>query len=152
LGRLGLKRIKNIKDLVSFWEKDANFILKSNPFKASDDKQSYNKYSNITRASFLCWLKKYTCEVCGFKNDTRSFNFHHVDPSKKKFNVLGSLGGKNKVKIIKEILKCVYVCENCHYKIHSQEGGLDEHYKIINRRRYSYIQNLLGSSRRGKVG
>jgi hypothetical protein len=152
LEKHGLKHINTIKELVSIWERDTNFILKNSPYKQGEQKKEYNQYANSTRASFLCWLKEYTCEMCNFKNETRSFNFHHVDSSKKKMNVLGSVGRKNKVKIIKEVLKCVYVCENCHYKIHAQEGGLDGQYEIINRRRYSYISNLLGGTKRSRVG
>lgn len=132
-------------------ERDRNFIIKDNPFMPSD-RSNYNRFQNSVKASFLCWLKDFTCEVCEFRNPTRSFHFHHVDPKKKKLNILGGLGKKNKVKLIKEVLKCVYVCENCHYKIHAQEGGLNGNYEIINRRRHSYISNLLGGTKRGKVG
>lgn len=152
LEKIGLKPINNIKELVSIWERDTNFILKSSPYSQVENKKEYNQYANATRGSFLCWLKAFTCELCKFKNETRAFNFHHVDPSRKKMNVLGSMGCKNKVKVLKEILKCVYLCENCHYKIHAQEGGLDVKYEIINRRRYTYISNLLGSTKRGRMG
>ena len=57
-----------------------------------------------------------------------------------------------KMKLVKEVFKCVDVCENCHYKIHSEEGGINGQYVIINRRRHSYIQNLLGSANRSSMG
>ena len=86
-------------------ERDRNFLLKDNPYKSKTNRSNYNRFQNSVKASFLCWLKDYTCEVCSFRNPTRSFNFHHFDPSKKKLTVLGALGKKNKVKLIKEVLK-----------------------------------------------
>ena len=52
--------------------------------------------------------------------------------------------GKWYAKYFKEILKCVYVCENCHYQRHADMGDVNEDFTTINRRRHTYIQNLLG--------
>lgn len=137
-------------------EKDGHTLMGENgvnPYKSTGaDRKNYLKFNNNIRRSFLCWLKDFTCETCNFYNPTKTLHFHHVYPKKKQGSIMTMVGGKNKMKLFKEIFKCVYVCENCHYKIHSEEGGIDGHYEIINRRRHSYIQNLLGSSNRSSMG
>tara|TARA_B100000029_G_scaffold479166_1_gene525980 strand:- start:287 stop:694 length:408 start_codon:yes stop_codon:yes gene_type:complete len=134
-------------------EKDAKVlagITGVNPFKSQS--KNYKKFNNNVRRSFICWLKDFTCEVCKFKNETKTFHFHHVDPKRKKGRVIPMATGKNRIKLFKEIFKCVYVCENCHYKIHAEEGGLNGQYEIINRWRHSYISDLLGGPNGGTMG
>ena len=61
------------------------------------------------------------CLICGEK-ETCCLDFHHIDPSKKVFNV--SL--RNRVsneKLEEELSKCIILCANCHRKVHA--GILD---------------------------
>ncbi len=59
------------------------------------------------------------CAYCG-ENHPAVLQFHHRDPSQKKFNVSEFVtrqwGGMEKLK--KEIEKCDIVCANCHLKYH----------------------------------
>lgn len=60
---------------------------------------------------------KTPCVKCG---ETRPYliQFHHIDPSEKKF-VLGSTGVfKNKQLIESESKKCICLCSNCHIEYH----------------------------------
>jgi hypothetical protein len=147
LEKLGLTHIKTLEDLDLFIRQMTTLLNQSNPHSTIHCRKKYDKYYHKVRSSVYPWLFEYTCQDCGLVNATRSFHFHHLDPTKKQFNILGGDGGagrKDKLKIFKEIFKCVYVCENCHYQRHADMGDLDEDFKAINRRRHTYIQNLLG--------
>lgn len=67
----------------------------------------FNNYKNT--------LKCYTCE----ENHRACIEFHHRDPSKKKYNIAEMvIWGISKEKILKEIKKCDILCANCHKKLH----------------------------------
>ena len=121
-----------------------NMLHKTNPYKQKTDRKAYDRYFHKVRAGFFAWLFDFTCQDCGLRNETRSLNFHHVIPEDKELTIIQNAGIQDKIKLFKEILKCVYVCENCHYQRHADMGDLDEDFTTINRRRHTYIQNLLG--------
>jgi hypothetical protein len=57
------------------------------------------------------------CQHCGFSETLFALDWHHVDPSKKKFSVSeGRAGNYERAKAESE--KCVLVCKNCHVMIH----------------------------------
>ena len=68
------------------------------------------------------WLdslkKESKCSKCG---EERWFclEYHHIDPSKKKFGIAVSVSiGYGKKRILEEIKKCIVLCANCHRKLH----------------------------------
>ena len=61
-----------------------------------------------------------SCRVCGYDRCIVNLHFHHVDPTKKSFNVNPS-SGKSLAAYRAEAAKCVLVCANCHGEI---EAGL----------------------------
>lgn len=63
------------------------------------------------------YKKTLSCVSCGEK-ETCCLEFHHLDPSKKDFNIGMSLFHSDK-KFQEEIEKCICVCANCHKKIHA---------------------------------
>jgi 5-methylcytosine-specific restriction endonuclease McrA len=146
LEKRGLKHIKTLEDLVVFMKQMNSMLVTTNPYKQKTklEKRKYDAYLYKIRAGFYAWLFDFTCQDCGLRNDTRTLNFHHVIPEDKELTILMSTGWKDKLKHFKEILKCVYICENCHYQRHADMGDLDEDFTAINRRRHTYIQNLLG--------
>lgn len=62
------------------------------------------------------------CSRCGYKKNIASLVFHHLDPSKKKFNI-GSrtIVRKSRKEVEEEISKCIVLCQNCHNEIHYPE-------------------------------
>lgn len=61
------------------------------------------------------------CVVCG-ELEVCCLDFHHIDPSQKKFEISQYLRGSATYtfeEVISEISKCVVVCANCHRKIHA---------------------------------
>lgn len=58
------------------------------------------------------------CCVCGYDRCQDAFDFHHLDPNTKSFNI-SSFNVKNKSKIYEEAKKCVLLCAVCHREYHA---------------------------------
>ena len=63
------------------------------------------------------------CQACGYNRHNRALQFHHVDPSQKKFAVAGNGCPQSFRSSLEEAIKCVLVCANCHAEI---EDGVRE--------------------------
>lgn len=63
---------------------------------------------------------KTPCRKCG---DARLYviDFHHIDPSEKKFN-LNSSASHSRTKVEQEVSKCICLCRNCHQEFHYLYG------------------------------
>jgi transposase-like protein len=63
------------------------------------------------------------CAVCGYDAYAGALQFHHVDPSQKRFGL--ALGGLTRAlaEVRQEARKCVLLCGNCHAEV---EAGLVE--------------------------
>jgi transposase len=57
------------------------------------------------------------CEICGYDKSPKCLDFHHIDPTKKKFQISQSYLRPMPV-IEEEVAKCILVCKNCHAEIH----------------------------------
>jgi len=58
------------------------------------------------------------CVICK-NNDYRVLEFHHRDPSQKKFSIVQSVHNRYSLSsLIREIEKCDLTCANCHRIIH----------------------------------
>lgn len=67
------------------------------------------------------------CQICGYDKCQNALQFHHIDPSKKKFAISDSLRKTfTQQEIDEEINKCILVCSNCHVEIHSNLIKLDQ--------------------------
>ena len=60
------------------------------------------------------------CCMCGQKYEDELYDFHHIDPTNKKFS-MGSRRGSciSWERIVEEVKKCVMVCSNCHRLLHN---------------------------------
>lgn len=66
------------------------------------------------------------CYCCNKKYPYVVYDFHHLDPSQKDFN-LGNKTSTVKWDIVKkEIDKCILVCANCHRQIHNKDIIIDQ--------------------------
>jgi len=68
------------------------------------------------------------CKICGYKKCQRALSFHHIDPSKKEFDLSSKGLTRSWEKIQLEIKKCILVCANCHMEIHD---GITQLPKVI---------------------
>jgi len=67
-------------------------------------------------------IKGGECVKCGYKKSNAALQFHHVNPEEKDFNFASyrlTSFEKNKDEILAELDKCILVCANCHFEIHS---------------------------------
>jgi hypothetical protein len=61
------------------------------------------------------------CQCCGYHGSLRALEFHHLDPSEKRFG-LGGRGLTRSLETLREeAAKCVLVCSNCHAEL---EAGM----------------------------
>lgn len=76
--------------------------------------------------STLILMKGGKCSICGLEytgENGACFDFHHINPNEKDFNITTYLRYYSNIpdKIINEIDKCELVCSNCHRLIHSDK-------------------------------
>ncbi len=95
-------------------------------------------YTNTRRFKIKNWMINYKggectdCKISGL--DISCYDFHHLDPSEKDFQLSGVNSARvSKEKLIKELDKCVLLCANCHRAKHSN-------YK--NEKMLQYVQSL----------
>lgn len=58
------------------------------------------------------------CVICG-ETDREVLDFHHVDPSQKRFTLSGSYANNGMEKVRAEVEKCVVLCANDHRRVHA---------------------------------
>ena len=59
------------------------------------------------------------CEKCGYNKCIAALDFHHIDPTIKKFEIGGKKFIKLNKKITDELDKCSLLCANCHRESHA---------------------------------
>jgi hypothetical protein len=56
------------------------------------------------------------CVLCGYSKCLRAMDFHHLDPSTKRFNIASS-HNRSWEALRLELDKCMLICSNCHYEL-----------------------------------
>ena len=59
------------------------------------------------------------CALCGYDACMAALQFHHVDPSTKRFDVGGRGSSQAGAVLRTEVAKCVLLCANCHAEVES---------------------------------
>ena len=54
------------------------------------------------------------CADCQYGYGDFMYDFHHVDPTKKKFTLTGKNLTNKWESVLEEFKKCVLLCPNCH--------------------------------------
>ena len=82
-----------------------------------------DKINTILRQSIykeLCVeYKGGKCEICGYDKYIGALDFHHKDPSQKKFNIAAAKLRQFNNETIEELDKCQMLCANCHREVHN---------------------------------
>jgi hypothetical protein len=60
------------------------------------------------------------CVKCGYDKYYGAFDFHHKDPTKKKFGLTGNGLGHSEEEIEEELQKCILLCCRCHRELHEE--------------------------------
>lgn len=69
------------------------------------------------------------CERCGYDKNITALEFHHLDPSTKKFTISDT--HRNWEELKKELDKCILLCANCHREIHNPHATPENLEKLI---------------------
>ena len=76
----------------------------------------------LTRKLELIAMRGGKCEICGYDKNIAALDFHHKDPSTKKFQLDSRhLSNTTTEDIIEESKKCILVCSNCHRELHNPQ-------------------------------
>lgn len=78
------------------------------------------KKHKVKKKEFIKSLKL-ECLRCG-ENDTRCLDYHHQDPTEKRFAIASEYKNYSIQTLKEEINKCIVLCANCHRKLHSPLG------------------------------
>ena len=74
-----------------------------------------------SRKAEIVKLKGGGCEKCGYNKCMAALQFHHRDPSLKKFQLdYRNLSNRKRECIFDELDKCDLLCANCHMEEHHQ--------------------------------
>lgn len=83
--------------------------------------ESYTNGATL-RKNIKKWSLEYKgskCQCCGYDKCSAALEFHHLDPTKKDFNISDRDIKLNWNEIKNELDKCIIVCSNCHKEIHN---------------------------------
>lgn len=61
------------------------------------------------------------CIRCGYKRCVNALEFHHRDPTTKRFAIAGGAYTRRWEAVKAELEKCDLICANCHREIHEQQ-------------------------------
>jgi 5-methylcytosine-specific restriction endonuclease McrA len=76
------------------------------------------RYKCATRAWYDAYKANSKCAECGC-SDPDKLQFHHKNPKSKEVNIARMVAESHSVaSILREIKKCVILCEVCHAKAH----------------------------------
>ena len=92
-----------------------------NPEGKSKHLKRQNKNRYIQRAKYKMLLGG-KCENCGYSKCLNALQFHHKDPTQKKFTISDAIFGMGSIteeNLQNEITKCSLLCANCHAELHS---------------------------------
>lgn len=96
------------KQFKNHYEKNSSVIKEQTQERKYKMRKRFNEYKATQQ-----------CKYCS-ENESVCLDFHHMDESKKDFNLSEILIlGYSWKRIQEEIDKCICVCSNCHRKLHA---------------------------------
>lgn len=85
------------------------------------DKERYRtwqKRTRLERKRKLVEMHGGCCSKCSYKKCLAALEFHHTDPSNKKFGLAEKGLLKKWNDLVEEAKKCILLCANCHKELH----------------------------------
>jgi transposase-like protein len=64
------------------------------------------------------------CQLCGYDRSMAALEFHHLDPSAKRFGVAQDGMGRSIERLRAEARKCALLCSNCHAEVESGANSI----------------------------
>ena len=90
----------------------------------TSERNEYQRRRRDKRKDILIKEFGNKCNDCGITFHKCAYDFHHINPSQKKFEIAPSLD-RNWDTILEEINKCIMLCSNCHRVRHYREDRGD---------------------------
>jgi hypothetical protein len=117
-----------------YFSKERSFVWKGGDYKYNGRK--LEKARRLDYKKRAMELFGNSCLLCGFTGCAASFDFHHLDPSKKESD-MKSLSYRSWDKVEAELSKCVLLCSNCHREHHWKERNEADTYSnpLLTRRK-----------------
>lgn len=135
---LKTKTGKNIQRRKKFCSQKCHDVSKFN--KSSEiqlefkNEYGLNKYTlrGLQKKLELIDLFGGKCEKCGYDKNISAFDFHHINPYEKNFEVkVANLKSKSDEEILEEAMKCMLLCSNCHRELHSPSTDISHVRKVL---------------------
>lgn len=91
-------------------------------------KKSNNKVVDFRRRVKYSLVEAFghKCCLCGIVDDQVIYDFHHLDPAAKDFQISSSAHTRSQQAYLDEAKKCVLLCANCHRKVEKGLVSLDD--------------------------
>lgn len=91
------------------------------------------------------------CAICKLKDEPCVYDFHHLDPKMKDFQVSSKIMSWETTII--ELTKCVMLCSCCHRKLHMELVSLPENFQRfdVSLIDSSLLETTLSRKRRRKI-
>jgi len=102
------------------YKEAANKYRRENLEKCRENDRKYKRKNILKNHEKLLQYFGNRCACCKRSFPFACYDFHHVDPSSKKYNV-GNLLHRRWETLFVEAKKCIMVCANCHRIIHAEE-------------------------------
>lgn len=93
-----------------------------------------NKHQRQKKIALIQGMVGTACWECGYDKCWSALDFHHVDPSSKKFNITTRELQYRWDVVRKEVVKCVLLCCRCHRELHAGLLNTDALYSKFLRR------------------
>lgn len=103
-----------------------------NRLRYQRDKTYYIKKATLRKEKTRQWLSEYRvakgCQRCPEKHPA-CLQFHHT--RKREFYLSGRGLSASRIRLLKELAKCIVLCANCHAKHHAKDKtlGKDPNYR-----------------------
>lgn len=65
------------------------------------------------------------CQICGQSFPLSVYDFHHLNPSEKKFSIGAQTTTRSRADTAEEAKKCIMTCANCHRLIEHEELNIE---------------------------
>ena len=80
------------------------------------------------------------CAICGQTFEDCCYDFHHLDPEEKDFNIsqMNTNGANSWIEVRDELKKCVLLCANCHRLLHNGFVELKDYLPIFDQNLYDW--------------
>jgi len=123
--------IKNCKHCNEDLPIDDFYIVKNRTWPYCKKCESMRKKQQLVNFKRAClgYKNEFCCKLCGYDKCISSLDFHHLDPTKKDFNIsrCKNLYLNDSIKL--ELDKCDVICANCHRELHAlQELNFSPHF------------------------